>query len=87
MKKCTGETLQGRAANLENDSALGQFACQRQNDRTHYQGILNKDIPVVKLEDNGGIIRVIAGDYSGTKGAANTFTAINLWGYAIEDRA
>ena len=45
----------------------------------HYQAILNKDIPVVKLDDNGGIIRVIAGDYAGTKGAANTFTPINLW--------
>ena len=45
----------------------------------HYQGILNKDIPVVKLDDNGGIIRVIAGDYADRKGAALTFTAINLW--------
>jgi redox-sensitive bicupin YhaK (pirin superfamily) len=45
----------------------------------HYQEILNKDIPVVKLDDNGGIIRVIAGDYAGAKGAALTFTPINLW--------
>ena len=45
----------------------------------HYQGILNKDIPAVKLDDNGGIIRVIAGDYAGTRGAALTFTPINLW--------
>ena len=36
----------------------------------HYQAILNKNIPVVKLEDNGGFIRVIAGDFAGTKGAA-----------------
>ena len=45
----------------------------------HYQEILNQDIPVVKLDDNGGIIRVIAGDYAGAKGAALTFTPINLW--------
>jgi len=45
----------------------------------HYQAILNQDIPVVKLDDNGGIIRVIAGEYAGTKGAALTFTPINLW--------
>ncbi len=45
----------------------------------HYQAILNKDIPVVKLDDNGGMIRVIAGEYAGTKGSAQTFTAINLW--------
>jgi len=45
----------------------------------HYQGILNKDIPVVKLDENGVIIRVIAGNFAGTKGAAKTYTAINLW--------
>lgn len=45
----------------------------------HYQAILNKDIPVVNLEDNGGMIRVIAGDYAGIKGAAKTFTPINVW--------
>ena len=45
----------------------------------HYQAILNQDIPVVKLDDNGGIIRVIAGDYAEAKGAALTFTPINLW--------
>jgi quercetin 2,3-dioxygenase len=45
----------------------------------HYQGILNKDIPVVELNDKGGVIRIIAGDYAGTKGAALTFTPINLW--------
>ncbi|MGH8498810.1 MAG: pirin family protein, partial [Methylococcales bacterium] len=44
-----------------------------------YQEILNKNIPAVKLDDNGGIIRVIAGKYAGTMGAAKTFTPINLW--------
>lgn len=45
----------------------------------HYQEILNKDIAVVKLSDNSGIIRVIAGEYAGAIGPAKTFTPINLW--------
>ncbi len=45
----------------------------------HYQEILNKNIPVITLDDNGCIIRIIAGEYAGTKGAARTFTPINLW--------
>ncbi|HNP61514.1 MAG TPA: pirin family protein [Nitrospirales bacterium] len=44
-----------------------------------YQEISNKDIPVVKLDEKGGRLRVIAGDYTGTPGAAKTFTPINLW--------
>ncbi|NOT11610.1 MAG: pirin family protein [Methylococcaceae bacterium] len=50
----------------------------------HYQAILSKDIPVVKLYDDGGIIRIIAGEYAGTKGPALTFTPINLWDLRID---
>lgn len=45
----------------------------------HYQTILKNDIPVVKLDNGGGVIRVIAGDYTDTNGAAKTFTPVNLW--------
>ncbi|MCB9964132.1 MAG: pirin family protein [Rhodospirillales bacterium] len=45
----------------------------------HYQEILNSKIPVVKMDDNGGTVRVIAGNYANTKGAAKTFTPVNLW--------
>lgn len=57
----------------------------------HYQEILSQNIPVVKLDDNGSMLRVIAGDYAGTHGAANTFTPVNLWdlrikmGYKIDE--
>ncbi|GJL54083.1 MAG: quercetin 2,3-dioxygenase [Nitrospirales bacterium] len=44
-----------------------------------YQEILNNEIPVVTLAENGGKVRVIAGDYQGTRGAAKTFTPINVW--------
>ncbi|WP_413944380.1 pirin family protein [Bdellovibrio sp. HCB-162] len=44
-----------------------------------YQGIQATDIPNVNLPDNGGYVRVIAGDYDGHRGPAKTFTPINLW--------
>jgi redox-sensitive bicupin YhaK (pirin superfamily) len=44
-----------------------------------YQGILKADIPVVTLPDGAGTARIIAGDFRGTKGAARTFTPINVW--------
>lgn len=48
-----------------------------------YQPILSKDIPVVQLPGDGGAVRVIAGDFSGTKGAASTFSPVNLWDIKI----
>jgi len=48
-------------------------------DAPHYQSIVNAQIPVVKLDEKGSVLRVIAGDYQGAKGPANTYTPINLW--------
>ncbi len=42
-----------------------------------YQEILNRQIPTVPL-DGGGRVRVIAGDFQGTKGPAKTFTPISV---------
>jgi redox-sensitive bicupin YhaK (pirin superfamily) len=47
--------------------------------KPHYQGIQKKDIAVVKLPEQAGEVRVIAGDFQGTAGAAKTFSPINLW--------
>ncbi|MDY7545921.1 pirin family protein [Glaciimonas sp. CA11.2] len=44
-----------------------------------YQGIINKDIPVVSLADDAGTMRVIAGEFNGAQGPAHTFTPINVW--------
>ena len=48
-------------------------------DKPRYQGIKDETIPAVTLPDNAGTLRVIAGDYLGTKGPAATFTPMNLW--------
>jgi len=44
-----------------------------------YQTLLNRDIPLVKLANDGGELRVIAGNFQDVKGLARTFTPINLW--------
>lgn len=44
-----------------------------------YQAILDAQIPVVTLPDGAGSVRVIAGDYDGNPGPANTFSPINVW--------
>lgn len=48
-------------------------------DAPHYQPIVNAQIPMVKLDEKGSIIRVIAGDCRGVKGPAKTYTPVNLW--------
>lgn len=44
-----------------------------------YQEILGKNIPQVPLPEQAGTVRVIAGDYAGTPGAAKTFSPVHLW--------
>ena len=44
-----------------------------------YQTLLAKDIATVELPDGAGSLRVIAGNFSGTGGAAKTFTPIDIW--------
>lgn len=43
-----------------------------------YQAILSQDIPKVSL-CNGASLRVIAGDYAGHKGPAQTFSPMQIW--------
>ncbi|MBZ0334018.1 pirin family protein [Marinobacter sp. AL4B] len=52
-----------------------------------YQTLLNKEIPRVSLEDEGGTLRVIAGEYLEHKGPAKTFTPINVWDLSLEPGA
>jgi hypothetical protein len=44
-----------------------------------YQTVLNEDIPQANLGGQGGVIRVIAGEYEGLKGPAKTFTPVHLY--------
>lgn len=44
-----------------------------------YQTLLNGDIPRVPLANDGGSLRVIAGEYLSHKSPARTFTPMNVW--------
>ncbi len=44
-----------------------------------YQGIVDAQIPSVALPHEAGSVRVIAGNYEGAPGPAQTFTPINVW--------
>lgn len=50
-----------------------------------YQAITNADIPAVTVP--GGKVRVIAGDFEGTKGPARSFTPVNLWDVRLDKGA
>ncbi len=50
----------------------------------HYQGIVNSQIPVAKLPNAGGVVRVISGSFEGTAGPARTFSPINVWDVSLE---
>ena len=44
-----------------------------------YQGIENSDIAKYTLDNNNGIIEIIAGNFNGVKGTAFTFTPIHMY--------
>ncbi len=44
-----------------------------------YQGILSEQIPSVSLPGGQGVVRVIAGEFAGSRGPAKTFTPIHVW--------
>ena len=50
----------------------------------HYQPIVAADIPAVELPGGAGRVRVIAGEFSGQRGPAKTFTAINVWDVRLD---
>ncbi|QGX40998.1 pirin family protein [Permianibacter aggregans] len=49
-----------------------------------YQGIEAKQIPVVKLPDEAGQLRVIAGEFAEHKGAARTFSPMQVWDLSLQ---
>jgi redox-sensitive bicupin YhaK (pirin superfamily) len=49
-----------------------------------YQGITDADIPAVALPGGAGTARIIAGDFTATKGPARTFSPINVWDLALK---
>lgn len=52
-------------------------ACK--NTPARYQSLPSSAIPVKALDNQAGYVRVIAGEYAGVRGAAQTFTEMNVW--------
>jgi redox-sensitive bicupin YhaK (pirin superfamily) len=49
-----------------------------------YQTLLDREIPALELADGSGRLRVIAGSYEGIRGAARTFTPIDIWDVRLD---
>jgi redox-sensitive bicupin YhaK (pirin superfamily) len=45
----------------------------------HYQAITKEQMSKVVLPDDKGVVNVIAGTFNGTKGSAQTYSAVNLF--------
>jgi redox-sensitive bicupin YhaK (pirin superfamily) len=52
-----------------------------------YQSLLAADIPVVRLGEGSGELRVIAGEFDGHRGPAKTFTPIDVWDIRLKKDA
>ncbi len=49
-----------------------------------YQALSAADIPVKALDDRGSQLRVIAGEFQQFKGAATTFSPVNVWDLTLQ---
>lgn len=49
-----------------------------------YQTLLDADIPRVDLPDDAGLVRIIAGEFEGHRGPAQTATPMDLWDVRID---
>lgn len=50
-----------------------------------YQSLAKSAIPVIKLPDNGGELRIIAGRYGDISGPAHTFSPLNVWDVSLRE--
>ncbi|EGZ51088.1 pirin family protein [Neisseria wadsworthii] len=53
------------------------------NAPARYQHLVKENIPVVPLPNQAGHLRLIAGEHEGIKGAADTFTEMNVWDVVV----
>lgn len=53
------------------------------NTPPRYQHLAKENIPVIALPNDAGHVRIIAGEMDTTKGAADTFTEMNVWDVVI----
>lgn len=49
-----------------------------------YQDLLHKDIPKITIDEKGSLLEIIAGNFEGTSGAAETFTPLQIWNIKLK---
>jgi len=59
----------------------------RKMDPPRYQALTAESIGEVDLPDDAGVVRVIAGEYGGRRGPADTATPIDLWELQLNGNA
>lgn len=52
--------------------------------RPRYQALREAHIPAISLPHNAGTLRLIAGDYDGHRGAAQTFSPLDVWDLRLQ---
>lgn len=72
------ETAQAEGT-LELAHVLVNLPAQYKMTPPHQQHLPNASIPVLQLPDDAGTVRVIAGEYAGTLGPAETVGPLQLW--------
>lgn len=60
---------------------------KHKQDEPRYQLLQNKNMARVALPDNNGEVEIIAGEYQGKKGSANTFSPIHLFNVKLKKGA
>ncbi|QGM96214.1 pirin family protein [Methylocystis parvus] len=53
--------------------------------RPRYQTLTDAAIPRIELRNDEGLVRVVAGEYAGAKGPAETATPMNIWDVRIDE--
>lgn len=56
-------------------------------DAPHYQAITKSQINEYKVDENGSIVRVMAGEFKGINGVAKTYTPINMFDMRLQKGA
>lgn len=74
-----GKEFTRKGGTLEMVQLWVNLPAEYKNVRPAYQDLMPEQIPNVVLPEEAGTLRVIAGDYEGTLGPAETFTPMNLW--------
>ncbi|MGJ8668768.1 MAG: pirin family protein [Oceanococcus sp.] len=73
------EAFAQRGGELEMVQLWVNLPAKNKRAKAGYQAIVDSDIPVRDLPNQAGRLRLIAGDYNGQKGAANTFSPVDVW--------